>query len=790
MGYYNIIIPYDQAWEVLNKLGKLSAVQLIDQNSDKAVFNRSYASQIRRCEEAERRLRFLAQEQERFKVPVTAPRDPALVIDMIDGDLRASKTPAQTHFENLENHLEDLENSLISQLKNYEQLSTGMDFLKEKKVVISKAREEFAVEAEQYGGSIFSRIAGIIESEDINRFKRMVFRITRGNALSFFYEIVDAEVDVKKKNPEKKSVFYIMYQGDQSGNISNRLGRICDTIGIRRYQIPADQRQLNEEWTRNEEEIKANNEILDKTKQAVLGLLRKLANPRGESTCSLIEEYRLFILKEKTIYHNLNMFTLRGNMFYGNCWCPKSDEARILHALSEGFLKEVDGGFPANQTPPTYFRLNDFTTPFQMIVDTYGIPCYQEANPAFFSAVTFPFLFGIMFGDIGHGLVLTIFASYLCWFKDSIINSGSMFKPAVPVRYLLLMMGMCATYSGFIYNDFLGIPFNFFGSRWAHHDDEMNFGQMTQESTYPFGLDPIWYRSKNELVFFNSFKMKLAVIFGVIQMIAGNFFKGANALHFKSKIDFFFEFIPQLLFMVCIFGYMILMVFIKWCSSWNYNWSNQAPNLITVLMNMFLKLGSLDNQNALWGDKEGQESLQLTLLLIGLFCVPIMLFPKPIIKNYLHKKEVLSGQAHGYQEFEDDGHTHEAGGVDAHSFSEEFIHQMIETIEYVLGAVSNTASYLRLWALSLAHAQLSNVFFEKCMVTTIETGNPVFVVVGFFMFANISVGVLMCMDALECFLHALRLHWVEFMNKFYKGTGIKFVPFSFEQVIAAVEAKK
>lgn len=453
------------------------------------------------------------------------------------------------------------------------------------------------------------------------------------------------------------------------------------------------------------------------------------------------------VRKIKAIYHTLNLFNLdvTQKCLIAECWVPVLDIETIQLALRRGTERSGSSVPPilnrmqTFENPPTYNRTNKFTNAFQALIDAYGVASYREMNPAPYTIITFPFLFAVMFGDLGHGLIMAMFGLWMIVKEKPLAakkTDNEIWNIFFGGRYIIFLMGAFSMYTGFIYNDIFSKSLNLFGSAWSinYNTSTVMTSKSLQldpsgidyaQTPYPVGLDPVWQVAPlNKIIFQNAYKMKISIIFGVIHMIFGVVMSIFNHRYFKNKVAIYCEFIPQMIFLIFLFFYMTSLMFIKWV---RYSAANEgafsescAPSILITFINMVLFKPPNEDPSGVCSPYmfSFQAGLQKVLVILALLCVPWMLFAKPIHIMRERKKKLLN-QQHAPVENGDaeNGLTgdlvrsgeHDGGAGGHHEEEEEmseiFIHQGIHTIEYVLGSVSHTASYLRLWALSLAHAR-------------------------------------------------------------------------------------
>uniref|UniRef100_UPI00358E2017 V-type proton ATPase 116 kDa subunit a 1-like n=1 Tax=Myxine glutinosa TaxID=7769 RepID=UPI00358E2017 len=179
------------------------------------------------------------------------------------------------------------------------------------------------------------------------------------------------------------------------------------------------------------------------------------------------------------------------------------------------------------------------------------------------------------------------------------------FDTFVGGRYIILLMGLFSIYTGLIYNDCFSKSFNIFGSSWSvkamfengsWNNDIFTGNTVLQldpvvkgvfNGPYPFGIDPIWNIAPNKLNFLNSFKMKMSVILGIVHMTTGICLSLVNHMYFKNKVNIFCQFLPEIIFIMALFGYLVVLIIYKWIAYTSYM-SKDAPSLLIAFINMFM----------------------------------------------------------------------------------------------------------------------------------------------------------------------------------------------------------
>ena len=669
MSLCQVYVSNEIGREVVSALGELGLMQFRDLNSDTSAFQRTFTKEIRRLDNVERQLRYFKAQMEKSGIEMRSHWD-------FEEDMLAA--PQANEIDELADRSESLEQRISSLNDSYETLKRRETELTEWRWVLKEAGGFFDrahgqtedirqslddddapllrnAEAEEgrANGDVGNQqsfatmnigfVSGVIPRERLAAFERILWRTLRGNLYMNQSEIPEAIINPENNEETRKNVFVIFAHGKE---IIAKIRKISESLGADLYSVDenSDLRrdQIHEVNTRLSDLAS----VLRNTKNTLDAELTQIARS--------LAAWLIIIKKEKAVYESLNRcsYDQARKTLIAECWCPTSALPQIRATLQDvndraGLaVPTIVNQIKTTKTPPTYNKTNKFTEGFQTIINAYGTSKYQEVNPTIYTIVTFPFLFAVMFGDFGHGTLMTMAAAAMIYWERPLARSkqDELFSMAFYGRYIMLMMGVFSMYTGLVYNDVFSKAFTPFNSAWTYPEEgrpEVTAVLNKHGYRYPFGMDWAWHGSENDLLFSNSYKMKLSILMGWAHMTFALMFSLVNARHFKKPIDIWGNFVPGMIFFQSIFGYLAFCIVYKWSIDWSALVPPQnPPSLLNMLIQMFLSPGTVEEGEQLY---RGQAGLQVVLVLVAVINVPILLLLKPLYLRYEHNKTAAQG---------------------------------------------------------------------------------------------------------------------------------------------------
>ena len=439
MSFVQMIVQYDAARATVEELGNLGSIMFTDMNAGMNAFQRNFVSDLKRCDEVDRHLRYIAEQIRLAGVPVGRR----------EVRWRASLDELQHQLQDHEADLRQLHSSSQQLVASYNQLVELSHVLQKCDDIFSEAKASYtasheevlqpsssaddlaamALEGQQELEAFaplppvdaarsrstqelhprLGYITGVIERSQLVKFERILFRATRGNLYTRSAEIAQQVRDPRTDALVHKNVFIVFFSGQRS---YEKVAKICDAYGASRYTYPAQYARRTALLAELQTRIDELQQVLDHTDAHRGARLRAMA--------AELAGWQAHTRRQRAVHRALNSWSydIGRKCLIAEGWVPNSLVDATHEALRRATAKagapvpSIMNVIDADETPPTYFATNKFTATFQAIVDGYGVPRYGELNPAVFTIITFPFLFGVMFGDVGHGLLILVFALY------------------------------------------------------------------------------------------------------------------------------------------------------------------------------------------------------------------------------------------------------------------------------------------------------------------------------------------------------------------------------------------
>jgi V/A-type H+-transporting ATPase subunit I len=205
----------------------------------------------------------------------------------------------------------------------------------------------------------------------------------------------------------------------------------------------------------------------------------------------------------------------------------------------------------ATADPPTKFTHSRFNQPFEELTKLYGLPHYDEVDPTPVIAITFPILFGLMFGDLGHGLVLLIGGLTV-----GLLIKGN--KAIKNVCFIMAACGIAACITGVLFGEFFGLPWEKFGLSWG----------------------PLWFSPFENVFTFLIF----ALLVGIVQIISGIVLEGVNFALKHNIADALLTSLPKI-------GFFLGGVYLIAVYQLNFGAWFSGPILAAIIPFMLLIVG-------------------------------------------------------------------------------------------------------------------------------------------------------------------------------------------------------